>query len=541
MNRREFLCGLAAASSLSACQQYAETPLPPGALLGPGMERGHRLRGRDFPAPSETRKTGIAIIGGGVGGLSAAWKLNRSGFKDFRLFELEHQVGGNARGGKNAVSAYPWGAHYLPLPGQDARAVRELLADLGVLQGDPYAAVPRYNERFMCFAPQERLYRHGVWQDGLLPQTGITARDRAQYQRFFQIVADLKKARGQDGKRAFAIPMAQSSRDSAFLALDRLSMKAYLHQQALDSPPLHWYINYTCRDDYGSDYATVSAWAGLHYFASRDGRAQDAESDQVLTWPEGNAWLAEGMRQRCAEHVESSALVHRIQERRDQVEIDVLDLRQNRSVRWQAERVIFAAPAFVLPHVWVNPEASAVNVAQQMQYAPWLVANLTLRGLPDERAGAPLAWDNVLYDSPALGYVVATHQSLRSHPGPTVLTYFWALSELSPSAARGRLFSAAREIWAEQILRDLSRPHADIRHQVERLDIFRWAHAMAIPTPGFVTHAARQRLQQLSARMHFAHADASGFSIFEEANYRGVAAAEWAMRKIKVAFESSLA
>lgn len=539
MNRREFLCGLAA-SSLTSCQPGVEIKLPSGALLGPSLERGHRLRGHDFPAPSDTRKIGVAIVGGGVGGLSAAWKLTRAGFVDFRLFELEDQVGGNARGGQSAVSAYPWGAHYLPLPGSDARSVRELLADLGVLQGDPYAVVPRYDERYLCFAPQERLYRHGVWQDGLLPQIGVTPRDRAQYQRFFQIVAGYKQKRGRDGKRAFAIPMARSSQDAAFLALDRLSMKAYLQQQGLDSPPLHWYVNYTCRDDYGSDYAAVSAWAGLHYFASRDGRAQDAESDQVLTWPEGNAWLVEKMRQGFAERIESSAMVYRIEERHDHVEIDVLDLQQNRSRRWQAERAIFAAPAFVLPHVLANPDAALVSSVQQIQYAPWLVANITLSGLPSERGGAPLAWDNVLYDSPALGYVVATHQSLRSHPGPTVLTYFWALSEFSPNAARSRLFNAKWETWAEPILRDLSRPHADMRQQVERLDIFRWAHAMALPSPGFVTRAARQRLGQLSARMHFAHADASGFSLFEEANYRGVLAAEWAMKQFKVKFESSL-
>ena len=540
MNRREFLYGLAAASALSGCKPNAEPSLPPGALVGPSLERGHRLRGRDFPAPSETRKIGIAIVGGGVGGLSAAWKLTRAGFADFRLFELEDQVGGNARAGQNSVSAYPWGAHYLPLPGQEARAVRELLADVGVLLGDPYAAVPRYEERYLCFAPQERLYRHGVWQDGLLPQIGVTARDRAQYQRFFQIVTDYKQQRGRDGKRAFAIPMVRSSQDAALLALDRISMKVYLQQQGLDSPPLHWYINYGCRDDYGSDYATVSAWAGLHYFASRDGRAQDAESDQVLTWPEGNAWLVEKMRQGFPDRIESGAMVHRIEEQHGHVNIDVLDIRQDRCVRWQAERVIFAAPALVLPHVWANSDAALATAVQGIQYAPWLVANLTLSTLPSERSGVPLAWDNVLYDSPALGYVVATHQALRSHPGPTVLSYFWALSEFSPSAARSLLRSAPREIWAEKILRDLTRPHQEIRQQVERLDIFRWAHAMAIPAPGFLTSATRQRWGQLSARLHFAHADASGFSIFEEANYRGVLAAEWALKQFKVRFESSL-
>jgi monoamine oxidase len=311
-------------------------------------------------------------------------------------------------------------------------------------------------------------------------------------------------------------------------------------QQGLDSAPLHWYVNYACRDDYGSDYSLVSAWAGLHYFASRDGRAQDAESDQVLTWPEGNGWLTKRIRERMAARVETGALVHRIEETRNGVEIDVLDVRQNRSTRWRAQQAIFAAPVFVLPHVLANPAAELAAAAREVHYAPWLVANLTLRELPVERSGASLAWDNVLYDSPALGYVVATHQSLRSHSGPTVLTYYWALSDLAPEQARARLFNTTRDQWAQRILQDLSRPHPGLQEQVERLDIFRWAHAMAQPRPGFLSSAARQRIAQPAPRVHFAHADASGFSIFEEANYRGVGAAERALGQLRIRFGSSL-
>ncbi|MDD5035751.1 MAG: NAD(P)-binding protein, partial [Methylococcaceae bacterium] len=146
MNRREFLCGLAAAC-LPACGQRNEPRPPAGELLAAGFERGHRLKQRDFPPPTETRRLPVAIVGGGVSGLSAAWKLDKAGFADFRLFELEDAVGGNARGGRNAISAYPWGAHYLPLPGPQAQTVRELLADFGILQGDPQAPSPRYDER----------------------------------------------------------------------------------------------------------------------------------------------------------------------------------------------------------------------------------------------------------------------------------------------------------------------------------------------------------------------------------------------------------
>ena len=49
---------------------------------------------------------------------------------------------------------------------------------------------------------------------------------------------------------------------------------------------------------------------------------------------------------------------------------------------------------------------------------------------------------------------------------------------------------------------------------------------MTRPRPGFVWGEARQRLLNAQDRVLFAHSDLSGYSIFEEANYRGVLAAE---------------
>jgi len=43
-----------------------------------------------------------------------------------------------------------------------------------------------------------------------------------------------------------------------------------------------------------------------------------------------------------------------------------------------------------------------------------------------------------------------------------------------------------------------------------------------------------------SGRIRFAHADVSGLSLFEEANYRGVLAAERTLARLGVSFASSL-
>jgi hypothetical protein len=176
----------------------------------------------------------------------------------------------------------------------------------------------------------------------------------------------------------------------------------------------------------------------------------------------------------------------------------------------------------------------------QFHYSPWLVANLSLRSLPFIRSGMPMAWDNVIYDSPSLGYVVATHQSLATQVRKTVLTYYYAMVGESPVQERIRLLRTSWKDWTDFILKDLSRPHPELRDLVTHLDIFRWGHAMVQPRVGFIWGNARRQAAQPRGNIFFAHSDLSGFSIFEEAQYRGVLAAERILAKLNIPFSSSL-
>ena len=545
MRRRDFLASLAAAglSSLAGCRAPAAPGLPPGGWSGPSFDLGHLLRepGK-LPPPSETLKIPVAIVGGGIGGLSAAWKLAKSGFRDFQLFELETAPGGNSRAGRNAVSEYPLAAHYLPLPPPEARAVRELLAELGVLEGDPRALRPRYDERYLCATPQERLYRNGWWQDGLLPQHGVSQAEQAQYRRFYALMETFKQRRD-GGRRAFALPMAGSSQARDLQALDRVTMRDWLLAQDLDSPSLHWYVDYACRDDYGTGSAEVSAWAGIHYFACRSGEARDVVGDTVLTSPGGNAWLAEGLvrsiRARAGDCLMPGALAFRVVEAGNAMQIDLWKPAEQRVVRVLAEQLIWAAPLFMVPYVFAS-DARLAGAARSFTAAPWLIANLTLSRFPEDRGGAPMAWDNVLYDSPGLGYVVSTHQRLRQRPGATVFTYYRALSDLPPAAGRAMLQEMPYEYWAEQVLADLERVHPDIRRVTTQVDLSRNGHAMVRPLPGLIWGKERRLFAADRPRLRFAHADVSGLSIFEEAQFRGVLAAERTLRRLGKPFTSSL-
>ena len=509
-----------------------------GAIVGASHQTGHRLREGAFPEPQQTREVPVVIVGAGIAGLAAGWKLAKSGFHDFALLELEGEAGGNARWGQNQVSAYPWGAHYLPVPPPEATAVRELLDEMGLVQAYGPDNEPIYDPRHLCHAPQERLFIDGRWREGLsardlLDPTGtgtvaaLTAFE-AQVRRY----QDYRDTRG---RRAFAIPVAASTTDAEIVALDQLSMREYFDRAGWSSALLRWYVDFCCRDDYGCTLETTSAWAGWHYFCSRP---DDAE---YLTWPEGNGRIVRHLMDRLAGHVSTGMLVYRLRPTsevgRDApsgrgVDVDVIDTGTDTAVRFRTRHVVYALPRFTARHVIEGYEPPGLDA---FTYSPWMVANLTVRRLPE---GA--AWDNVLFDSPSLGYVVATHQNLRIAPGPSVLTYYLPLTVPNPETARTWMLERSWHDWVSLILADLVQADPAIESMVTHVDVMLWGHAMIRPVPGFVWGAARRRAAEHHGAIRFAHSDMSGISLFEEAQYHGVRAAEEVMRELGHAHTSSL-
>ena len=433
----------------------------------------------------------IVIVGGGIAGLSAAWKLDKRSFRDFVLLEMEPQAGGNARWGENEITRYPWAAHYVPVPAKSSVLVRELFEELGLLRDG------KWDERALCFDPQERLFLHGRWQDGIEPDF-----DRDQFRRFYQRMAEYRVS------GEFTIPVATGRRPSE---LDGITMAEWMDRHKFTSSYLRWSINYACRDDYGASMQNTSAWAGVHYFASRE-----PDDKGPLTWPEGNGWITRQLMARLNRYVRTGSCVYRITRDRNRLRVFT------ETVEYIADAVVFAAPTFLAPYLIQGAPA-----AEGFVYSPWLTANLTLEHPPAEKGIEP-AWDNVIYDSPALGYVNATHMSLASHRERNVWTFYWSFAEHTPRDARTLLLAKDWSYWKEAILADLERAHPEIRQCVSHIDIMRHGHAMIRPTPRFPWHKS----PELCPRIFPANSDLSGISIFEEAQYHGVTAAERALKVV---------
>lgn len=521
VTRGQFLFGGVGAAALALAGRLglsSAQAMPSGRIVGASSSVGHRLWRMDFPKPAASIRKRVVIVGGGIAGLSAAWQLRREGIEDFVLLELENQVGGNAGSGENAVSAYPWGAHYVPLLNEESTEAHALFEDLGIIRGRENGAAV-YDDYFISADPHERLFIHGRWQEGLVPQVGFDATDRNEYHAFFAAMEAFKGMVGSDGKRAFAIPVDRSSQDAEWRALDRISFADYLDQNGWTSPYLRWYADYCCRDDYGATAGSVSAWAGIHYFAGRRGRAANADTQSVITWPEGNGWIVHRLRDRLSEHLRTGAIAYRVERTGSGLRVYSWNSQTDTSTTIEADAVILATPRFVAERLFRTGTEMA-----DLHYSPWMVANVTLDKLPEGK-GAPLSWDNMIYDSEMLGYVNATNQSLARVKLGTVLTYYWPLSHIDPAAARKEMIARSYEDWRTLVLDDLLRVHPELEGHVLHLDVWLWGHGMIRPVTGYIWGETRQKLASATPPIFHAHSDMSGISIFEEANYHGVQAA----------------
>lgn len=521
-------CVLAAgALALTGACTERDTPPPPATWVGAAHERGHHLRDlQRLPVAAVQRQAGVVIVGAGIAGLAAARAFARAGVQDVHLLELEDTAGGNSRGHTLAGMACPLGAHYLPLPAPESHEVADWLHEIGLLRSELGRTVA--DERHLCHSPQERLFMDGAWAEGLLPPAEPGSATALQYSRFAQalrqvqaqVLAEAPRRRG-PASRAFALPAHRAPWTPTLATLNTVTFAAWLGQQGLHDAHLRWYLDYCCRDDYGAGADTVSAWAGLHYFASRHGfhapGEDSGERDAVFTWPQGNAWLAQQLAAPLQGRLHTGRTVLRVTEQRHGVQVLAWDHRTQQAEAWAAPQVVLAVPLFIAARLLESPPGALRQAAALLPMAPWLVANLLLDQPLLDRPGAPPSWDNVVYGQRGLGYVDAMHQSLRPHAGATVLTAYHAV----PATERALLLAGSADEWRGRVLQDLQTAHPDIHRRVRQVALMRWGHAMAVPRPGVQRHAALVALRAARGRVRFAHGDLAGCSVFEEAFVAG--------------------
>ena len=564
MNRRQFLqttATLATAASASWLG-YRYLSRPPSISVNKvGLPLAHLLRDQQLnAAPSREHVCETLILGSGAAALSAAWYLARNGYTNFCLAD------GLERNGNNAAYAYlgslkmskanfseaktsasseppliaPSGAHYLAQPSAESSHIRQMLADLDIIEGYNGAGNPIYRDTDLVNAPDERLLINGAWQDGIIPQP-----HDPDTRRFFAQIAQLLHARGSDGRKIFAIPIVLSSQDAQWRELDRHTFAQWLAAQGYQSPSLLWYLDYCCRDDYGQGIDQVSAYAGLHYFTARGN-----EHAPVLTWADGLNHLSEALRRHAqiqsrAQLSDTRELTFRqpeshpyiatqIDEQNDHVRVTLRHIRTGDTRLIRAQNVICAMPLNIAQRIIQSPQRYGFAADFRLPpSAPWLISNFVLHSFPAEPKRSELAWDNIVYGSRGLGYVVASHQHIHvAKPGHTLFTAYTALNHDSPANVRRQLLAAEPRDLLDIAAQDLLAAYGKRFWQhVAHIGITVRAHAMSAPSAGYLSQPTLLALRQHQSRLHFAHSDLSGYSVFEEAAWWGVEAARRILAK----------
>lgn len=525
-------------------------PKPTLRVRHPGREQGHAMRAAwssgvnpwAQAATAARMKTHVLVAGSGAAGLTCAHRLEKAGQGEYLLL-TGPAAQGNCASGQGTHGPHPQGAHYLPLPSQRSQHMRVLLHELGILKEGLTDEAPRYEESALVHAPAERVFKDGAWHDGLLPPLSGTGQEQwARLQKTFAA----KRRDADKGVAVFGTPVRKTDftqgNAKASRVLDTRPFSDWLDGQGITDPDLRWFMDYCCLDEYGLDSSHTSAWAGIHYFSSEHGKAHNAADGTVLTWPRGLGELTTRMLRGIPVERRRTASVLSTRQTRQGWEVLCLDDRANPFVV-ECAHLVMASPLFVSRRA-VPQAFGGLEDATGPVMAPWVVANFELNRFPLEQPGSELAWDSVVCGSRSLGFVNATHQLTRlAKPEKTVFSAYLPLSATVPGTAQAAntatLVKAARE-WANKAsapeLMEMCRKDLDEVYgsgwesACSGVEFTVHGHAMAAPVPGFLQEPlaarAREVNQTRSTRLHFAHSDLSGYSVFEEAAYWGEAVAQ---------------
>ncbi|KPH12159.1 twin-arginine translocation pathway signal protein [Chryseobacterium sp. ERMR1:04] len=502
-----------ALSFLQYCEKKAKSFLL--KITGTNSVLGHRLWAKDFPKASEEIKTQFLIVGGGISGLSACRALSKKGIDDFLMLEMEDHLGGNSSNGENKFSKFPLGAHYLPLPNKEDLEVIEFLKECGIYLGDDENGDPILDDYQLVFPQNERLFYKNSWQNDIVPQKGISDEAKNEISRFFKLMDGYREKKDTQGKYWFTIPIENSSRDQDIIQMEKITFKGFLTAHSFTSEELLWLLDYSCRDDYGLGIEYVSAWAGIHYFAGRKNNWSKKYKDQVFTWPEGNARLANHLSKYTKDKHIVNHLVFDVKLNETHVEVLSFDNVQKKTKKIIADKVLFATPQFVNERIFNNRRADNFN------YVPWLLTTITLK---NEFGGdEELAWDNVIYGSDGLGYIDDKHQNIDQNMGEKVITYYKSFSSDNCKKARRKLYDLKENQLRDLVLNDLKKAHPLIEDFIIEMQFHKIGHAMIAPVPNQIFGAETETAKKpIDGKIFFAHTDLSGISIFEEAFHQGI-------------------
>jgi glycine/D-amino acid oxidase-like deaminating enzyme len=532
LTRRRFLSNLAILGStplwtkLDALAWQA----PTATFSGDNFELAHKLLFK----PDETISAGgapqlhpdvhdVLVIGGGIAGLTVAWKLRD---RKVRLLEAAPEVGGVSRSESWQGIDYSIGAAYIIDPDPDTEDPRELagfklLEELGLRRKGEDLSKDRSLDRRLsgddnhCVFSNRRVVPHAEV---------YSLRNR----RFFEHVLDSDD-----------YPSVPAENPALVDALDRISFRAFLENAALQRKiygrtvgaisPLGWEaIEYYCWGAFGTTARETSAYHGLNFFA--------AEFGDVLVFAGGNGFITKRLGERIRQHnpqtIRTGAWTLRVE--KDGDGYAAITWEDGQLHRHRARAVVFAAPLFLAPALIPSLSEEQRKAIESLAYRSYVVANVLLKR-PANRIFANPAFRNGYELTRVHGIdvrtVAAEEISGRKvysdailadfasgrHPTHAVLTVY---RPYPYEAGRTNLLDLSYEQMESEIRRELLSgfgPHGLRAGDIEGVRIARWGHPMIVTRPGQLADGTMRVASRSQAGLYFAHTDVQGAPAYENA------------------------
>jgi oxygen-dependent protoporphyrinogen oxidase len=489
-NRRDFIKFVVAGSVAGSCPidlslLAAQTADPKSPVVeGEDNRICHQVRdGKIFNRPPVSARHDVVIVGGGVSGLAAAYRLRDL---DFLLLEKEPHWGGNAYLMEYKGTPYATGSAFLGKSEHAYDFAREIgLEPLPINDSDSTVL-------------------KGEW----IPDTWRSGLDKLPYP--VAVREGFKKFR----KEMLSIDFEKRRKELGRLPFSDL-IKGYPDEIK------QWWDNYG-PSNWGATSDETAASLALDDFQELTGE----NGTDYFTWPGGlgaiTKKLSEILQPTSSSHMRLNTTIVAVVPERDEVHVTYMEGAELKTVG--AKAVIMATPKFITRRLVDGLPSRQSEAMHQIGYIPYAVVNLIFDKPVFNKGYDTWCPGNRFSDMVVADWVV------RSQPGYkqkyNILTCYTPLRR----EERALLLSeaSARQV-AEEVLRDFQKLLPGSNIDPVEVHLYRRGHPLYMSTPGLFAEV-QPLVRQPMDRIFFANTDSEGP---ESTTNGGIEAAERTVKEVK--------
>jgi len=473
-NRRDFIKFVVAGAVTAGCPVDLSLAAQAGAAKNHTAEVDgednricHQVRDKGslaFSRPPATARHDVVIVGGGVSGLTAAYRLQH---RDVLLLEKEPHWGGNAYAMEYEGSTYGTGSAFLWKPSEGYDLAKEIgLQPLPV--NSPDGSIING-----VFVPD-------TWGDGInkLPYPPLV---RESFKKFKKELLSIDlESRGRD---LFNVPFSDF-------------MNNYAGEIKL------WWDAYG-RSNWGATSDETAAALAIGEFQEL---VVQSHSDNRFTWPGGlgaiTKKLADILQPKYVDRMQTGATTVAVVPGKDDVQVTFMVGGELKTVT--AKAVIMATPKFITRRIVESLPEPQSEAMHQIRYIPYVVVNLIFDKPVFNHGYDTWCPGNAFTDIVVADWVVRKQSGYKQKYN--ILTCYTPMKEED----RGYLLNeiGTRKI-AANVLRDFQKLMPELDVDPIEVHIYRRGHPMYMSTPGLY-----RRVQPLARRpmdrVFFANTDSEG-------------------------------